>query len=66
MDPSLGLGLGHSLHPVNSAFEFEFTVNHIAADQGDNLLKSADTDGTAAHDLDLPSLKLGKPGVHPE
>ena len=64
MNPPLGLGFRHPLHPVHPGLVLQAAVHLVAADQGDDLLETADADRVAAHHFDAPALGFGITAVH--
>jgi len=66
VDPSLGLGFGHSLHPVRPGFELEPRIDFAPGNAGDDFLEAAVLAGALADDLDLPARAIRETRIHAE
>ena len=65
MDPALALSLGHTLHAVNAALEFQAGIRTLALDHKADLLEAAEFGRVGIQHLALPALCLGVHGIHP-
>src|SRR6266404_4642992 len=64
VNAALLLGGGDALHAMHAAFVFQFGINLIALDGGDDFLDSSLGRGRAFEDFDFPALRFGEAGVH--
>ena len=66
VDPALGLGDRHPLHPVGAALVLHAAPHVVALDQERDLVEPAHVGRVGAQHLQLPALALGVAGVHVE
>src|ERR1700733_89438 len=66
MNATLGFCFGNTLHAVNTAFIFQFTIDLLAANPDNDLFEPAHISLGKGHDLRLPSIFLRILDVHGE
>src|SRR4029077_16241176 len=64
VNAALLLGGRDALHAMDAAFVFQFGINLIALDGGDDFFYSALGGGRAFQDFDFPALRFGEARIH--
>ena len=64
MNTPLRLGVGYSLHPMNAAFVFKFTVNALAAYRKHDFFDSAEFGVVFVDKFGFPTIFFGEFKVH--
>ena len=66
VNPALGFGLRHPLHPVGTGFKLECPIDRTTRNAGNDFLVAAMLTIIGADNLDLPALAFGITHVHLE